>query len=803
MNAHKRKDQDTKLMELASRFRVVASYLDINYYFHSYLSKSPSSLHAFSPTDSQKILDDALKQGYVLLKNFIALMVGTSGVGKTCLKCLLMGLNPPDARTSTVCAEHPIKIRSVSSSQIQKLRGKWKEVSTDKLLPMIGRFIRKNAKKLGVELTPEILELLEAFTTAAVSGKVATSSTASSSSAAMAGESASSLPSTEKGELESSSSQKEAAALEEMIESVLGSLEKVIAGEELTEEEEDELISSIWIYFTDSGGQPQFHELLPLFIHDVSSIILVSRLSDRLDDHPPDEYYQDGQLVGEKSSTHLTTTEHIKCLTSSLLSRSAAEGGIPNIIMVGTHRDKASECSESIEEKNKKLLKIFGPELKKHLIFYAGVENLLFPVNTIDPEELDREVARLIRIAVERSELVKEVKVPIWWFILEILIQRLAKKLGKRVLSWEQCVKIAYALGFSKRSFNAALKFFNKLNVIKYSSALPDVVFVDSQVPLDNVSDLVQMGYLLRHGAGPSLLSGNWERFCNEGVVTLEFMDSTCKHFEEGIFESPQLLKLLQDRLVVVLLEAGEYFMPALLDVLSQKELEKHRVFSSPAAPLLFRFPCGCRRAGVFCCLVVYLMKQSKWSIQHINKELILVARNCVTFRLPKPSCLITLIDAFYFFEVHIAATTKGSVCQEACPTIRKEILAGIEAASEKLHYSNDHPEVAVFCSCQGVAASLPNSVRHAAIVQEGGEDCACVETSLSTALDERHTIWLGQGMLQSFLLLGFRPMFMRCIFLTFAVPTPLLSSADPAIMSQSLHSEGMCIMICCKFIHY
>ena len=38
MNAHKRKDQDTRLMELASRFRVVASYLDIKYYFHSYLS---------------------------------------------------------------------------------------------------------------------------------------------------------------------------------------------------------------------------------------------------------------------------------------------------------------------------------------------------------------------------------------------------------------------------------------------------------------------------------------------------------------------------------------------------------------------------------------------------------------------------------------------------------------------------------------------------------------------------------------------------------------------------------------------
>ena len=620
-------------------------------------------------------------------------------------------------------------------------------MSSDKLLPMIGRFIRKNAKKHGVEIPPELnayLELLEGSTTAAATGSTA------SGSGVMAGKLSSSGKG--EGELESSSSQNEAAALDAMVESVLGSLEKLIAREELTEEEEDELMSSVWIYFTDSGGQPQFHELLPLFIHDVSSVIIVSRLSDRLDDHPPDEYYQDGQCVGKKSSIHLTTTEQIKCLTSSLLSRSSDE--VPDIIMVGTHHDKADECPESIEEKNEKLLKIFGPELRKHLMFYnVREEKLLHPVNTIDPDDLDRAVAEMIRVAVETSKLCKEVKVPIWWFILELLIQGLAKKLGKRVLSREQCVKIANTLGFSERSFNAALKFFNELNIIKYSSALPEVVFVDSQVPLDNVSDLVRERY---HGTGSCSRRGNWERFCKEGVVTLEFMDSTCKHFEKGIFESSQLLKLLQNQLVVVpleplsdidlLVEADEYFMPALLDVLSCEELEKHRVFSSAAGPLLFRFPCGCRRAGVFCCLVVHLMKQSKWSIQHVNKKVILVARNCITFRLPKHSCLITLIDAFYFFEVHIAAKTKASVCQEMCPIVQKEILAGIEAASEKLHYSNDWPEVGVFCCCKGDPASLPQSDRHAALVQESGTDCACVETSVTNALDVRSTVWLGQG---------------------------------------------------------
>ena len=692
------------------------------------------------------------------MRFMICLMVGPPGVGKTCLKHLLLGKHPPHPceRCSTICAEHPVKIRSVSSSKIQTMLGKWREVSPKQLLPSIGRFIRRNAKKHRVAIPSELkeyLEQLEASADTTVSENVISNLAVAANSDALTAEGSTSLQPS--GGSQSSTSLDEAAALKATINSVFATLEKVIAGEELSEEEVEELFSSDWVYFTDCGGQPQFHELLPLFIQEITSLIIVSRLSDRLDDCPPDEYYQQGELVGKKSATHLTTAEQIKCLTRSLMFR-VTEDSCPDIIMVGTHRDRASKCSESLEEKNGKLLEMFGPELEEHLVFYEGVKGLLFPLNTLCPEEQDKEVARSIQVKVETSKLVKEVKVPIWWFILELLIQGLAKNLGKRVLRRELCVSTAHALGFTERAFEAALKFFDKLNVIKYSPALPEVVFVDSQVPLDNISDVVQEGYLLRHGR-PSSRKGNWKRFCYEGVVTLEFIDSTCKHFEKGIFESAQLLELLKDRLVVVPLEplsdfdhlpeADEYFMPALLDILSREELEKHRAFSSAAAPLLFQFSHGCRRAGVFCCLVVYLMKESKWSIQHRNKKLILVARNCVSFRVTndnRRSSIVTLIDGFYFFEVHIAADTPLSVCREVCPTIQREILTGIRAACEKLHYVNDQPQLAVFCpSCDCIIKESPSHSdgdhRHAAVLEMNG--CECVETSRHAPLTDRHTI--------------------------------------------------------------
>ena len=234
------------------------------------------------------------------MRFMIALMVGPPGVGKTCLKHLLLGKHPPHPCEccSTICAEHPVKIRSVSSSKIQTMLGKWREVSPEQLLPLIGRFIRRNAKKHGVAVPNELkeyLEQLEASVATTVRENVASSQPVATSSDAQV---TTSMQSSDGSQF--STSLDEAGTLKATIESVFATLEKV---EELSKEEVEELFSSDWVYCTNCGGQPQFHKLLPLFIQEVTSLIVVTRLSDRLDDCLPDEYYQQGELVGKKSAT--------------------------------------------------------------------------------------------------------------------------------------------------------------------------------------------------------------------------------------------------------------------------------------------------------------------------------------------------------------------------------------------------------------------------------------------------------------------------------------------------------------------
>ena len=716
----------------------------------------------FTHVESQRLLEEALSHGFFDVSIIFSIVVGPAGVGKTLLKFLLMDKKRQGGRNSTSCAEAPVQIqvRTVSAEQFLKLGSKWREVSAEKMLPLIAKYIRSMSVKKGQDVPEELkaylqqLEATVAETTSHSEAGVSPADLSSSSSVESSMPSTASEASAVFRENVGANSSKEEAVLNEMIDSVLEKLQKLIAGEELTDEEAEELFSAEWIYLTDSGGQPQFHELLPLFMRDVSSILVVSRLCDRLDEYPLDEMYEDDKLVGHSESVHLTAEDQIKCLIRSLLSRSSADK-LPKVIAVGTHRDKADECSESVDQKNEKLLELLGTEFDKQLVYYQPIKKLLFPLNTLNPDKDDEEVVKKIRSAVE-SSYAKKVKVPIWWYILELLIRGLAKKLGRRVLSRSLCASIARALRFTEESFDAALQYFDELNVMKYTSALPEIVFVDSQVPLSKVSDLVQHSYKMKHGYCSTPLEGDWKRFCKQGIVTLDFLRHFPKHYVKGLFDAPQLLELLKEQLAAVplakldsspesLAAVEEYFMPALLDILPREELEKHRVFTSAAAPLLFQFPHGCRRAGLFCCLVVHLMKHSNWSIQSADRSLILVARNCITFRHPQRTCFITLVDAFYYVEAHVEATV--SVCHTVCPVIREEILSGITSACEKLKYINDTPQLAVFCPHPSSAEASPppsTELRHAALVEVEDNCLMCTKGKIVGDLQDKHTIWFG-----------------------------------------------------------
>ena len=82
-----------------------------------------------------------MKEGSVKMRYIVCIIIGLPGVGKTCLKFLLMGLPPPELRSSTICAETPIRIevqvRAISDIKLRASGERWVEVDNEGMLEIV------------------------------------------------------------------------------------------------------------------------------------------------------------------------------------------------------------------------------------------------------------------------------------------------------------------------------------------------------------------------------------------------------------------------------------------------------------------------------------------------------------------------------------------------------------------------------------------------------------------------------------------------------------------------------------------
>ena len=757
------------------------------------------------------------------MKYIVCITVGLPGVGKTCLKFLLMGMPPPELRSSTICAETPIRInvRAISEVMLRASGEEWIEVNNDDMLNIVAQMLilvaKQGAGQLSEAKVTKEHPLLKMFRWIKSHKRTyqprGDSHDGDKLSVVVANEQ---QPSTS-----FKSCQVAVRAIMEKLERTIKRLRSE-KSEEGTSQSARSLLESIWVYLSDCGGQPQYHELLPLFIQHISAALCVLRLPDKLDKVQPVEYYSENQLLGVAQQSQLSAKDTVRCLVNSIQSFSTKDEK-PKIILVGTHRDVLEEAVkqsesvsssgsdgessqqqadptsspvETLEEKNQQLLEMLEPEFSDQLVYSSkDMKQLLYILNTLNPNAIDKSKATEIRNAVENSP-AREVEVPIWWYIFERLLQELAARLGRKVLSKAECLEIANALGFQERHLEAALRFFDELNVIKYSpKVLPNVVFTESQVPLDKVSELVRESYLLR--GAPSVqeehlnsdsapTEGKWKHFRDHGVINPELMKKFPRHYVPGIFTADDLSELLKELLVFAPIPTPEweksppraqasfppgsppadsplpsssleqdspphFVMPASLVTLSEAELAKRRTSSSMAATLLVKFPLGSRRAGVFCCFAVHLIRHCGWSLLLDAK--VPLYRNCFNFCLKKssPPCTVTVLDSNSFIEVYAKVSVQATAlhCARILPIVKGSIFSGIAAACRALKYKETYPEIGFICPHHEASSDSTEKTKlHSASVGHQNEFWCCDDdTSISGLLQSRHHIWFGTGM--------------------------------------------------------
>lgn len=495
-----------------------------------------------------------------------------------------------------------------------------------------------------------------------------------------------------------------------------------------------------WIQLIDSGGQLQYHDILSMFIQNTSVMIFVFKLSEELSHHPTIQYYgADGMPVIKPYKSALSHKQILHHSLRSMCSRNSC----PLIVTVGTHRDIENGCKESLEEKNDQLISLLSPLSCKFGLLHKGedLKEVVFSVNGKAPQDEDKHVAKVLREQIISTS-PQPTKLPIAWFGLEILLQRSAHD---GVLSLEECKVYAEKLFIRGDMFTAALHHLVYHHVfLYYPEVLPNIIFCDPQVVLTKVTELVQYHHKLRDNPDKCVATRSViTTFRDHGLLSLELLRKFTKHYIDGLFTPQYLLDLLMHLHVIAIMRNGEYMMSALLPHLDSENMLQ---FLQQSTSLIIRPIQECIPSGLFCCLVAHLlspMNKSPWKVCMNRGKPLRLYRNCISFVQTDGTEVITLVDMFYYIQVHI---DEASV--ELCSEVRDCILIGIRNTCSVLKYHDVRFEDAFMCK----GASCTSDPPHVSVVVHPRSSnrsvykwkCTIIENQWGY-LSEDQLMWVGK----------------------------------------------------------
>ena len=661
-----------------------------------------------------------MKQGHILLDLDKLLMFGMAGSGKTCSLAVLLGLAPPDIRRSTPLMKRPIEIVFMDVDGEKRWTIRTAEQLQDKIAEVIRSRIPHQQRVAQSSGGPASPDQQPPHATASQSPQPTPEMTSSSTFEAA-------------GRSTTSFSEKPRAREQQEAEGKLDSLLQSSTVDEgfvsLINKAPLSLLPILrlrQILVLDSGGQLELLEMMPVFLRGVSKFVYVMKLNESLDKRAMIRYFRDGKLVWEYEA-YMTNEASMRQCVRTMQSLNNKNPDIPpaKMLFLATHRDMVAQekLPGVLDTLHKRLRKILLPQFREQLIFHKE-EDFVFTLNASKPEKEDKECAESIRECLsEVGERGSEVKVPLRWYVLYQKLLEVANGLGKKVLPREQCQQVAESMEINYASCGLALNFFDGLNMLFYfPDILPQLVFMEPQMLLDKVSELVEQTYHIRQGKKAQTILGDKLRFRDYAQVTEKFLGEFRSHYEPPLFTPKELVTLLKELLVFAEMSEDVFFMPCLLQVVDWEVVEEHRVSGEKA--LALHFPKSGPLMGMFCSTVAYLMSPDNchpcpWRVvQNDAGAPECLRRNVIKFTIPNYTGTISFIDHFTHFELHLHTHPKKA--PRLWKLAHNAVFAGVKKAGKTIGYTDNTPVPAIVCPIHPHPAK-----RHPATVEDGVWTCS------------------------------------------------------------------------------
>ena len=704
-------------------------------------------------------MKEALESIRLKQRNAVAAVVGVTGAGKTCALHCVFGLQPPKRYTSTGVAERSFRgllhrIANMGSFQL---------LSQREVFSFIAEAFASEESHIGVDSIAKCqTESQQPGSRQGLSSASPSSSTPSSLST-LAASSSSASPLLSKSSPGPSSPEITSSDEQPPVEESFAT-SNVIDLVKVTTRSKREFVVEL-LHMIDTGGQPEFMEVMPCLIHNSDLTILVLNLEQPLDAYPKVAFHRDGKGFKRLLPSALTHRQIIKQLARTMQAKICVRvgGHGSKLIVVGTHYDCIWPWKRSamLAAVNMELKSIFVPAFKNELIPYRSLDEIIYPVDARTPKH---QVFEQIRQDIKKADIGVEIQMPPAYFMFEQDAILRANTLGRQVLSLDECFSIGVPLKMSPEIVEEALEYLHQNNIFLYfPTILPKLVFVDPQVPLDFVNKVVAFGYKVKCHNLPGL-PVEYEILLQNGTISEEMLqhESLSSCFVPGLYESHHAIKLfthlcvlaplsesdpaLQDRevkhsnkpaLEPNVSSTQRFLMPCMLQDL--KRISKF-LPKSLVATFVVRFSNDCAPNGVFGGSLSTLLSSHGWEIcSKKDGSPQCLAHNIVTLHDPKMPAQITYVNATRHYEVYVKADDMVAYAS-VCPKIRNAIFSAIRSTFKVMHF-DETIEDAFLCRCKE-NASLSHAVLPCTLDQRTYLKCSISGKSLGLA-DDKHKVWL------------------------------------------------------------
>ena len=504
------------------------------------------------------------------------------------------------------------------------------------------------------------------------------------------------------------------------------------------------LLGEVWdiVNFLDTGGQPEFVNILPAVSSSIALTFIVFNLKKSLSDLVYVQHNVKGDPSFKPYHLDCSNLEFIKCLmvstenfnknvSSSLQLKNVQrkdKGNDSKICYMGTHALDVKE--EKIEEIDEQLSSI-ASELGLHQrSFWASPKprlKRLFPVDMF-PTDKDKESFEKI-ITVVRENIEKQVQerdyydVPIGWFIFLLNLQKLCKMKESSYVSYNDAVDvwIGENVNLKAKSHQSSqedqvcredteahnvLLFFHFMGMLFYYhkvEGIREFVFIDRQWLFEKLTELVEIKFT--KGLNTKNISAEIiDRFTMEGRLNIDIIENLQVNLQ-GI-QPLYFIHLLDHLNIVAPIDSKmeEYFMPCVLPSFAENLMDLDKCYGTiKHAPLLVGFKNSPMPHGFFCQMVVELLRKlpTGWLSPLLSTSRMQhVYNNLITF----PTISGHAVSLFYkigYLEIQVRhEDTQSTIIHW---DVRYELEKVIRKVSDHLQLNKEQLCYGFYCSCENI----------------------------------------------------------------------------------------------------